>query len=86
MVDISDLPKTRNLVELLLNRADAKGDAPFLWAKHGGEWQALSWAEVTRQVCCLAESLRAMGLKDGDRVEVYQKITRKLDDDDDDED
>ena len=68
MVDISDLPKTRNLVELLLNRADAKGDAPFLWAKHGGEWQALSWAEVTRQVCCLAESLRAMGLKDGDRV------------------
>ena len=68
VVDISDLPKTRNLVELLLNRADAKGDAPFLWAKHGGEWQALSWAEVTRQVCCLAESLRAMGLKDGDRV------------------
>ena len=68
MVDISDLPNTRNLVELLLNRADAKGNAPFLWAKHGGEWQTLSWAEVTRQVCCLAESLRAMGLKDGDRV------------------
>ena len=68
MVDISDLPNTRNLVELLLNRADAKGDAPFLWAKHGGEWQSLSWVEVTRQVCCLAESLRAMGLKDGDRV------------------
>jgi long-chain acyl-CoA synthetase len=68
VVDISDLPNTRNLVELLLNRADAKGNAPFLWAKHGGEWQTLSWAEVTRQVCCLAESLRAMGLKDGDRV------------------
>ena len=42
VVDISDLPNTRNLVELLLNRADAKGNAPFLWAKHGGEWQALS--------------------------------------------
>jgi len=68
VVDISDLPNTRNLVELLLNRADAKGDAPFLWTKHGGEWQSLSWVEVTRQVCCLAESLRAMGLKDGDRV------------------
>lgn len=68
MVDISDLPNTRNLVELLLNRADAKGNAPFLWAKHGGEWQSLSWGEVTRQVCCLAENLRAMGLKDGDRV------------------
>lgn len=68
VVDISDLPNTRNLVELLLNRADARGDAPFLWAKRGGDWQSLSWAEVTRQVCCLAESLRALGLQDGDRV------------------
>ena len=68
MVDISDLPNTRNLVELLLNRADARGDAPFLWAKRDGDWQSLSWAEVTRQVCCLAEALRAMGLTDGDRV------------------
>ena len=68
MVDISDLPNTGNLVELLLKRADAKGEAPFLWAKHGGKWQAISWAEAARQVCCLAESLRAMGLKDGDRV------------------
>ncbi|HCF25206.1 MULTISPECIES: long-chain fatty acid--CoA ligase [unclassified Novosphingobium] len=68
MVDISDLPETGNLVELLLKRADAKGEAPFLWAKHGGKWQAISWAEAARQVCCLAESLRAMGLKDGDRV------------------
>ena len=68
MVDISDLPKTGNLVELFLNRADARGGAPFLWAKKGGTWQPLSWAEVTRQVCNLAESLRRMGLKDGDRV------------------
>ncbi len=68
MVDISDLPKTGNLVELFLNRADARGEAPFLWAKQGGTWQPLSWAEVTRQVCNLAESLRRMGLKDGDRV------------------
>jgi long-chain acyl-CoA synthetase len=68
VVDISDLPDTGNLVELLLKRADAKGEAPFLWAKHGGKWQAISWAEAARQVCCLAESLRAMGLKDGDRV------------------
>ena len=68
MVDISDLPKTGNLVELFLNRADARGEAPFLWAKQGGAWQPLSWAEVTRQVCNLAESLRRMGLKDGDRV------------------
>ncbi|HOB13095.1 MAG TPA: AMP-dependent synthetase/ligase [Novosphingobium sp.] len=68
MVDISDLPSTTNLVELLLNRADARGDAPFLWAKKNGSWQPISWAEAVRQVCCLAESLRELGLKDGDRV------------------
>ena len=68
VVDISDLPTRRNLVELFLARADAKGDAPFLWAKKDGKWQALSWAEVARQVCCLAQSLRELGLKDGDRV------------------
>jgi len=68
VVDISDLPTRRNLVELFLARADAKGDAPFLWAKQAGKWQSLSWAEVARQVCCLAESLRKLGLKDGDRI------------------
>jgi long-chain acyl-CoA synthetase len=68
VVDISDLPSRRNLVELLLKRADAKGDAPFLWAKQGGKWQSISWTEAARQVCCLAESLRRIGLKDGDRV------------------
>ncbi len=68
VVDISDLPNTGNLVELLLKRADAKGDKPFLWAKQAGKWQAISWAEAVRQICCLAESLRRIGLKDGDRV------------------
>lgn len=68
VVDISDLPTSANLVELLLKRADARGDRPFLWAKHDGSWQSLSWNEVVRQVCTLAESLRAMGLQDGDRV------------------
>ncbi len=68
MVDIADLPQSRNLVELFLKRAQIRGDAPFLWAKHDGKWQAQSWAEVVRQVCCLAESLRGLGLNPGDRV------------------
>ena len=68
MTDISDLPQTSNLVELFLRRADERGDEPFLWAKHGGKWQPLSWAEVTRQVCVLAQALRGLGLKPGDRV------------------
>ncbi|WP_309750576.1 AMP-dependent synthetase/ligase [Novosphingobium sp.] len=68
MVDISDLLQSRNLVELFLARADTKGDAPFLWAKHDGKWQPLSWTEVARRICLLAESLRALGLNPGDRV------------------
>jgi long-chain acyl-CoA synthetase len=67
-VDISDLPTSRNLVELLLKRADTGGEAPFLWAKRDGKWQPISWAEAARQVCAIAESLRTMGLNDGDRV------------------
>ncbi len=68
MVDISDLPTSQNLVELLLNRADAKGGAPFLWAKRDGAWRSISWADAARQVCELAEALRGLGLETGDRV------------------
>ncbi|PKB13976.1 long-chain acyl-CoA synthetase [Novosphingobium kunmingense] len=68
VIDISDLPNRQNLVELLLSRADRRGTAPFLWAKRGGAWQSLSWAETVRQICNLAEALRAMGLGPGDRV------------------
>ena len=68
MVDISDLPTVGNLVAMLFRRADAKGDAPFLWAKLEGKWQPISWAEAVRQICTLAEALRDLGLSDGDRV------------------
>ncbi len=68
MTDISDLPQTKNLVELFLRRADARGDAPFLWAKRGGKWQPLSWADVASQVCTMAQALVGLGLKPGDRV------------------
>ncbi|MBS0475814.1 MAG: long-chain fatty acid--CoA ligase [Proteobacteria bacterium] len=67
-MDISDLSTSSNLVELLFKRAGSRGDRPFLWAKRDGRWQSLSWAEVVRQVCTLAESLRALGLNSGDRV------------------
>jgi long-chain acyl-CoA synthetase len=65
---IEDVKTSRNLVELLLTRAATRGDSPFLWAKRGGAWQSQSWAEVAAQVCLLAEGLRGLGLKDGDRV------------------
>ena len=67
-MDISDFDSANNLVSLFLTRADERGDAPFLWAKLGGQWRSLSWAEVARQVCQIAENLRGLGLVDGDRV------------------
>lgn len=67
-VQITDFDAAPNLVALFLQRADELGDKPFLTAKRGGEWQALSWRESARQVCLLAEALRSLGLQDGDRV------------------
>ena len=57
-----------NLVSLFLTRAEEKGDQPFLWAKHEGEWRSITWAEAARQVASLAASLKAIGLEPGDRV------------------
>jgi long-chain acyl-CoA synthetase len=57
-----------NLIQMFLTRAVAKGDAPFLWAKRGDEWQSTSWAEARRKVIALATSLRSIGLEPGDRV------------------
>ena len=67
-MDIGDFRASRNLVDLFLKRADELGDKPFLWAKREGEWRSISWAEAARQVCLLAESLRGLGLAEGDRV------------------
>ena len=65
---LSDIDSANNLVELFLKRADEKGDLPFLGAKLGGVWQTTSWSAAVEQVCLLAESLRELGLKNGDRI------------------
>ena len=57
-----------NLVTMFLTRAREKGDKPFLWAKRDGAWQSISCAEAARQVAALADSLKRIGLKPGDRV------------------
>ena len=67
-MQLTDFDVANNLVSLFLARADERGDRPFLWAKHDGKWQALSWSEAARLVCLAAEGLRALGLEDGERV------------------
>lgn len=65
---LADIDAANNLVEMFFKRADERADQPFLGAKRDGEWQTISWGEAANRVCLLAESLRRMGLEDGDRV------------------
>jgi long-chain acyl-CoA synthetase len=67
-VQLSDIDSANNLVELFLKRADALRDKPFLGSRIGSQWRTQSWGEVADQVSLLAESLRRLGLGDGDRV------------------
>ena len=57
-----------NLVSMFFTRAAEKGDAPFLWAKSGGEWRSTSWTEAAEQVANLSSALTRLGLNPGDRV------------------
>jgi len=67
-LQITDFDDSPNLVALFLSRADELGEKPMLWAKREGAWCSVSWQDVARQVCLIAESLRSLGLRDGDRV------------------
>ncbi len=67
-MELSDIDNATSLVALFLQRADERGEKPFLTAKIDGEWTSVSYAEAAEKVCLLAEKLRAIGLRDGDRV------------------
>jgi len=38
-----DFDSFPNLVTMFFARARHRGDAPFLWAKHDGDWHSISW-------------------------------------------
>jgi long-chain acyl-CoA synthetase len=63
-----DYQATPNLVAMFHDRAEHYGDAPFLWAKHDGEWQSISWRETADTVGNLARALQSLGVAPGDRV------------------
>ena len=67
-MQLTDFEASPNLVSLFLARAEALGEAAMLRAKRDGQWVATSWREAARQVCLIAEGLRALGLEPGDRV------------------
>lgn len=67
-MELAEIDNAHSLVALFATRAQQRGEMPFLTAKIDGAWTPLSYRQAWRQVCLLAERLRAMGLKPGDRV------------------
>ena len=63
-----DYDNCRSLPAMFFEVAAERGERPFLWAKHGGKYQSLSWTETARTVTRLARGLVALGVEPGDRV------------------
>jgi long-chain acyl-CoA synthetase len=63
-----DYDSCRSLPAMFFEQAARLGDKPFLWAKRGGRYQSLSWAEAAREVRRLARGLVALDIGRGDRV------------------
>ena len=63
-----DYDSCRSLPAMFFEEAARLGDKPFLWAKRGGHYQSLSWAEAAREVRRLARGLAALGIGRGERV------------------
>ncbi len=67
-MQLGDFTTATSLVRLFLDRADERGEVPFLGSRRNDAWQTQSWRAVADKVCLLAEGLRALGLEPGDRV------------------
>ncbi len=67
-MELTDFDRFPNLVAMFLDRARTRAALPMLVAKRDGAWQPTDWTTAADQVCVLAQSLRRIGLKDGDRV------------------
>jgi long-chain acyl-CoA synthetase len=57
-----------SLAAMFFAEAARRGDAPFLWAKRGGAYAALSWRQAAEQIGALSRGLRDLGIARGDRV------------------
>ncbi len=57
-----------NLASMFFENAERLGDKPFLWAKQDKAYQSTSWTDAAHQICAIGQSLKAQGIKPGDRV------------------
>src|SRR5262245_30213441 len=63
-----DYDSCRSLPAMFFEQAGRLGDKPFLWAKRGGAYQAISWRTAASNVRRLALGLGSLGIGTGDRV------------------
>ena len=63
-----DYDNCRSLPAMFFEQAERLGEKPFLWAKHGGRYQPISWAAAARDARRLARGLASLGIGRGDRV------------------
>ncbi|MBT7941853.1 MAG: AMP-binding protein, partial [Alphaproteobacteria bacterium] len=57
-----------SLGAMFFDQVDRLGERPFLWAKRGAAYQALSWGDTAARITPLARGLLAQGVGPGDRV------------------
>ncbi len=63
-----EVDSARNLAAMFFARAAEFADKPFLWARRGGDWKALTWRETRAAASRLARGLSALGVAPGDRI------------------
>jgi long-chain acyl-CoA synthetase len=58
----------RTIPEVVWESAARRGEAPAMWRRLEGEYQAISYRELTERVQALAAGLAALGVNPGDRL------------------
>ena len=61
----------RSMPEMFLHRVKTTPDAPAYLFSKDGAWPSISWKETSERVRAIAGGLRALGLKDEERVAIF---------------
>ncbi|MDH5490303.1 MAG: AMP-binding protein, partial [Rhodospirillaceae bacterium] len=69
-MDVRELP---NIVDMFFIQVENKGERPFLWDKVNDKYTPTTWREAAATVTSLARGLRAMGVKNGERVVIVSE-------------